>query len=299
MRTVVSVVRRPVLACLLAVVLAVAGCSGDTARIGDAPETTPTATPAPVPSPTPTPAPSPLPPGVERTGIEDPWALTTTHREILANESHTLHVEETTRDPNGTVRWRRSRVARVDGDREVAIIDREGRPALHDRYPYPEADRVELYVEGYRVFAAVSTDDGTDYRTFPRQAGNRRDLYMLLSSVETRVPWKAQRNGTTVYRIEATDGPAADRLRYVEGVRDARDVTLRLLVDARGVIRTRHLSYTATVDGRQVHYERTVRVTALGETTVERPPWTDRLRETDGRTDRESGAATGRGATAP
>lgn len=269
---------------LVVLVVAGAGCSGLAPPAPDAPS--PTVTAAPVPSAPPPPTPNPLPPGVEPHGVVDPPVLAAAHRTGLLNTSYTRTVTESTRRPNGAVIWQRTRVIKTDGARVFAVLTQSGSPL---RDTSLNADHVELYTglqpgpNKSAVSAAVTHDDGrtVSLRTtrYKRLLDNRWDLTQLLAVFETRVVSQDHRGETTVFELEATGPPVVDRFRFVptrRAVSDPRNVTFRLLVDERGVVHRYHLTYTTTVEGRALRYERTVALSAIGSTTVGPPAWLNR-----------------------
>jgi hypothetical protein len=269
----------------LVVLVVGAGCSALAPPTSD--PQSPTATAAPVPSTSRPPTPEPLPPGVEQTGVSNHRELVAAHRTALENTNYTRTISESTRGQNGSVRWQRTRVTAVDGARVFAVLDQSGTPVLRDIAL--DASHVELYARrqplpaGSTVAAALTDGGQTEYRTFPSTrhlVDNSQDLALLVSAFETRLVSRDHSGETTVFRVEATGPPVVDRFRFVparSGISDLRNVTFELLVDERGIVRRYHLAYTATVEGRDLHYERTVHLSAIGRTSVRPPARLDRV----------------------
>jgi hypothetical protein len=217
----------------------------------------------------------------------DPPVLAAAHRTGLPNTSYTRTVTESTRRPSGSVIWQRTRVIETDGARVFAVLTRSGAPLLRD--PSLNAAHVELYTRlqpapnESAVSAAVTHDDArtVSLRTnqYEHLLASRWDLAQLLAAFETRIVSRAHRGETTVFNVAATGPPVVDRLRVGparRAVSDPRNVTFGLLVDERGIVHRYHLTYTTTVEGWTLYYERTVALSAIGSTTVEPPAWLDR-----------------------
>ena len=245
---------------LLVALVTAAGCSGPLA--GPDRGDTGTLTPAPVPEdPDPTPGTGELAPGLDGDGIADATRLVEAHTAALAGTSYTARLSTTRAAPNGTERERYDRVVRVESrDRFRYVLTSE------------TADfeqRTDRWRGGDRAYEAVTENGTTTYRsldspsapTLLSGSGVVRPFRVLSSRVtETRTT-----NGTTVHRV-------------VGGPRDLPplvDVSFVAVVTERGLIRSYRVSYGVDRQDRR----RTVTVeasfTAVGETTVDRPPWYD------------------------
>lgn len=265
---------RPVLAVALAVLLALSGCGGLFG--GGTP--TPTVTPADVPTGSPTAPPArELAPGLTGDGIEDPWALAAAHDDALADISYTERIVDRTRGRDGTERGRVNTTAYVqpDPERSHSIAVSTSRP---DRFAF-DADRVEFYREGERRFVAITRANGTEYLAFDDPgAGRSMRLFLLFSSVETRVDGTVTRNDTELYRVRSVDLRAPDQFAAAVGEDDEAEVgnvTVRALVDQWGLVHEYEYAYTVARDGVERRLSRRVEYAALGRTTVERPDWYD------------------------
>lgn len=267
---------------LLVVVLVVlVGCSG--------PAVPPTPTAAPTAAPVPTTDPSTvLAPGVTVRGVEDPVALATAHAAVLRGTSVTVHLEESRRDANGSLRWRRSATQRIDATgpevRTSHVGEFEGstRDAglTADFVRFPDATHVERYSVGEHAYHRYRLRSGeTWYVSGPYPADRLVDpgLVPLFWAVDTRVTGHERCGGRTCYRLEG--GEVADRTTlgrvFVRGPSlDLRDVSVVALLDARGLVHEYHLTYTLIeADGSVVDGSESVRFTAVGTTTVDRPAW--------------------------
>lgn len=264
----------------LAVLLAVAGCSGLVAT------PTPTTTPAPVPTPPPTPTSQPeLAPGLTGQGVVAPGRLATAHLDALGKNatgspSYALRSTYVERYRNGTVR------ARVD-TRHAGAATRSYHRVRWTGHakriyglesPAPSRGQAETFCTDGRCLLAVTTPDATTYReggvvgpVFPTVT-DRQQVSGLLGTLETAVTGEVVRNGTTYYRLEATGvaNPAVLDFPQEGGVRN---VSFVALVSPSGLIRDYRLSYVDERGQVTVRVVRTARFAALGTTSVERPAW--------------------------
>ena len=247
--------------------------------------TTPTATPTRTPEPTarstPTETPSPYPDGYGAGGVADPSAAMSTHvEELTARESYVVSVNATLLDENGSVYRLQSAEAVETGSAEILAATR-------------------VYGEGVlqQYFA-----NGTVYERFdppgedPRYRSNDTD-YAVVEHAGSTVLWPAvanvsydgvetvDRDGRTLYRYTGTQitddeavvplfGGTLDR----GGVSDFRAT---LLIDSDGIIRRLEYQGTVTVEGEDRDLRVVFETTAINETAVAEPDWTDRAEESD------------------
>lgn len=283
----------PVLVLALALVLA--GCNGFVSGDDTPTETvTPVAVPTDEATPTPTPQ---LAPGLERSGVTDPFALGEAHAAALDNRSFTIHSETTIRFSNGSLYRHEESSGRLAANRSRYDVSANvsGLTPIRNASWYS----VEAWSDGSQVFTAQRIDENTSYDvqhgldgspTSPSEGYNGffrfdpdtgQGVYTLFGATETRFVGETRRNGNQFYQVTATN--VTDPNAFVEwGTTDLRYPSLRALVAPNGLVREYRLDYTATLDGRGVNgTERTVQVdhwlsyTDIGNTTVERPPWYD------------------------
>lgn len=270
--------RRPSVVLPVVALLLLAGCSS----VSPFASSSPTGTPAPVPTGS-SESPGPVyPPGIDDGGVHDASALVEAHESVIADTSYAVRATETHRYDNGTLQWRlgiRRRVA-AGGDRHHSIVDVDGTApgfgTLHN------VTRIETYREEQQLYVVQSNATTERYlRVEPPEGGAilNRPLIVLFAATETEVGDRVTRNGTRMYRIEATR--VTDRSLFAEAVAlrpydELRNASFDALVDTRGLVREYSLTYTvAREDGTVVHVNRSVRYRALGNTTVEQPPWYD------------------------
>jgi hypothetical protein len=277
-----TAMKRPFVASvLLALVVVLAGC-GAPFGSSDAGTAERTLTPAVVPTDEPTPTTVPqLAPGIDGTGVTDPLALVEAHTAVLDERSYVLDRSLTVRYANGTVHRRQVTDARFAASRARYRI-----VSTYSGVPFDnESAAIATFANGDHVFLARTTNGSTIYElshgfdgkpASPREVfadafeGSER-IYSLFAGVETRVVDRVTRNETTRYRIvgaAASDGGAV-----ASQYGDPRNVTVSATIDTRGLVREYRLRYEGTLDGTTVSVVRRARYTAVGSTTVERPPW--------------------------
>lgn len=270
--------RRSILPILLVLSLVLAGCNAIPLGGDETPEQT--FTPAPVPTDRPTPTPIPkLAPGLLGTGVTDPFALVGAHAAVLNGTSYTYHKNFTIWYANGTIFNQVTTRAQYAANHSRFYIIQRGFD-INVR----GGESFSMWSDGERVLIARTSNNSTSY-IFPRSAngepvppqelsfygGNNYAVAALFSSVETRVVDSITRNGTTLYRVVATNvtNPAAFM------GQQSRNVTLRALISSRGLVRESHLTFTATLNNNTVRIHRHFRYTDIGNTTIERPLWYD------------------------
>lgn len=254
-------VRISVGAVAVVLLLATAGCNTPLADESKPPET-PTLTPAPQPgTSTPTANASRFPPGLGPEGVTDAERLVDAHTDALANVSYTVRLSSTREYPNGSVQTRYERVVRfASPDRFHYVLT--VRSESGDR-------RIERWRSGDTAFAAVTTDGDTTYRRLDEPQRPTLVTYSELTRVfglePSRLADTTIRNGTTLYRLEGGPGD-------VSGLSN---VSYVALVDPRGLVRSYTVTYDVTDRDRTRSVEVAASFGAVGETTVERPPWYD------------------------
>lgn len=272
--------QRSLLPLLFALAVVLAGCNGLT--LGGEETPAPTVTPAKVPTDKPTPTPVPqLAPGLTIEGVTEPFILAEAHGAVLRNASYTYSENLTARYPNGTVyRHSTTHAQYAANDSQFYLVQSGSGIEVY------RTDRLSMWSNGERVIVARTRNNTTSYNV-PRSANGEpappQELLFkrtsseriagLFSSVETRVVGQEQRNGTTVYRVVATN--VTNPTVFKRGWQDPRNVTLRALISSQGLVHEYRLNYTATLNDSTVHVNRKIRHTNVGNTTIERPPWYD------------------------
>lgn len=269
-------------ATLLTVALVLAGCNGLALGGDGTPERTLTPAAVPTDEPTPTPV-QRLAPGLTGDGVFEAITLGDAHASVLDNTSYTMRENSTAVYSNGTVFNRGTVDAQIaaNDSRYYVVLNRSGVVLGGGTLGRT------TWSNGERVLVAETRNNSTSYQSprgaereplSPREAlffdpTNREEIYAYFGAVETRVADRETRNGTRLYRIEATEVtyPAAFVVRW----NNPRNLSMTALVDSRGLVHEYRLRYTATLDGETVEVTRRVRYSNLGNTTIERPPWYD------------------------
>lgn len=250
-------------AVVVAVLLATAGCNAPLVA-EDGPSETTTVTPAPLPgalAEAGDEAGRGYPPGVGPDGVTDAQRLVAGHEATLHDTSYTVRLTTTREAANGSVQTQYVRELRVATPVRFHYV-LTVRDARGQR-------RIERWRAGDEAFAAETTDGE---RTYDRLEAPTRptlvtdaELNRFVGIEPSRLAGTVTRNGSTLYRL--VGGPS--------DVSGLSNVSYVALVDSSG----RLASYTVTYEVSQHGETRTVRVEAsfeaVGETTVERPPWYD------------------------
>lgn len=268
---------------LVAVLVVVAGCSSPASPPTGT--TTATATAAPVPTDQPS---TFLAPGVTPRGVADPVALAMAHRRTLGRTNVTVRIEESRRYANGTLRWRRTAIQRVDARGRTVRShyvgefegSRRGSGLLSEFVRFPDATRVERYTVGDGAYHRYRFPSGDTWYVGAASPDPRLvdpGLVPLFWAIDTRVTAREVRDGTARYRLEGSEvGDPTTLQRVFLGGRfaDVRNVSFEATVDERGVVRRYRLTYTLVrTDGVVVLGTESVRFTDIGTTTMERPDW--------------------------
>jgi len=317
----------PFPACVLAVVLVLAGCGGLTGtesgaggdigedeangEIGDGAAVS--VTPAPVPTVENTTASSQeLAPGLSATGVSDPDALLAAHRRVLDADPYTVRAVVRVTDANGTVYSRSAATTRVTERGERYYYVGEFVPSKRSDETLV---RYESWSDGREILTAatrrengtagenVTTDGNTTYRRVPAEYERNAGIYgpprygervrAQVSAVETAVRDRTDTVGPTYYTVAIT-GVRDPSVLESDRLGNARNVSGRLLVSPKGLVREHRVTFTATTPtGMAVRVVESIRYSSVGWTTVERPPWYDAaIAATEG-TDRTTASAIG------
>lgn len=223
------------------------------------------------------------PPGLSHDGVTDPLALADAHDRALRNASFAISTTFTYRRPNGTLLGHGTASSRVapGGASFYTVRSQANRNATR---PLGVAHyETEVWSDGNRTLTArhlpggsVTYRDRSDIASSLRPDTEWEAMYAAFSTVNTTVVSRFERNGTTLYKVVSTSGPDPDSA-YADD--EAYDVTA--LVGADGVVRTFELTRRTTFDGGPAILTRTVQVSDVGDTAVERPTWYQRAVENE------------------
>ena len=251
------------LICLLVVL---AGCNG---VFGGDSEPTETLTPAAVPTDEPTPTPVPqLAPGVTGNGIKDVNALVAAHGSFLRNRSYTRRSNATGLAQNGSVLFRTMSTSRAGPANEGAYsISERSNSSGYSIVGYAPV-HTEVWANRGRLFLKSTYANGTTtYDRFEQQYGySGAGLRFQLEAFDTANTsvTERERNGTTLYLVRGS----------MQG--NARNASLRLLVDSRGFIHSYRTVREGSFEANVSKVVSETRYTGVGETEApERPSWVD------------------------
>ena len=253
-------------ALLAALAVLLAGCSG---IVGS--ETSETVTPAPVPTDE-----AQYPPGItaDRVVAE---ALVDAHVRSLTTTNYTLTTRQTVRLEDGTVLRQTNQTKAVAPDAEAyrghfavqSNTFRTGQEASEISYWSNRSVIATRYTSlaqrapEFRQWSVEGEAPVTDLT-------DERYLEGYLAGVEAE-PTRRTADGGVV--LVGTDVRDQSRIVVPIIVEEPRNVSLQLRVRYDGVVLAGRVTYDATHNGFPVTVDREMRITDVGSTTVERPPW--------------------------
>jgi hypothetical protein len=212
------------------------------------------------------------PPGLSADGVTDPSELVRTHTDTLQSQSFTVHTTSTMRGPEGEYRVVSNRTWRLDPTDTVRghVVSTSrtvgDAPAQYDARP----DEVSTWRAGSTTYRRVRTGDDATYRRVApfnssvklSAALQRQAIYRLHTRTNATVE-PVSRNGRRLYRVAAALNDTAVTT----------NASLTMLVDADGVVRRLRTTQTVRYRSGTRVITRTVRITDVGSTTVDRPDW--------------------------
>lgn len=280
---------RPALAVVVLVVLA--GCGAVPFGSGTPEAPAETLTPAPVETetatgtPTETPVAASPPPGVARNGTVDVDALQDAHSEAVDATSYTwvLQYEANSTDYRLLSQAFTRRVA-VAGDRVFA-----------EQFDPGQAENQTLYVEGDAGYLRVDTENETELEPVADPGGHEDYavgsdvVWRYLAGVNVTVD-AVQRGGETYYRLYSADGTQPVSLRGPTSRVSSYSVTA--YVRPNGLVQSMSVDYLRYVSDREQRISIRFDYADLGETSVTRPGWVDRVPDGTAATAAGNGTAT-------
>ncbi|MFD1515230.1 hypothetical protein [Halomarina rubra] len=265
---------RRTLSLALVVVVCLAGCSGG---VGNDAETRAPSSPAAVPTDDPLEHP---PDGLDATGIDDPFALADAHTAALANTSFTVRQNQTLTAANGTVLVDSTTTTRIASDHGRTRSTTNGTGDVTRFFDRP-VTRVEGWYDGQRHYYRGVGPNGTAVVDVVRLGtpGQRAELALEPFYLGAETVSVTPAGSDLELRLR---GPAGNLTVGGERVEVTQaTVTVRLTNEGR----VEH--YRIEFEGRladapetRVEGVETVRYSAVGSTTVERPDWFDETRGT-------------------
>ncbi|NHN61471.1 MULTISPECIES: hypothetical protein [Halorussus] len=215
------------------------------------------------------------PPGLSAEGVTDPLAFADAHRATLRNTSYTVTATYTMQRPNGTVITHTVTATRVapGGSSYYAVLS----ASRSNESRTPGLAGYDIAVWANETVAVTARQDGDGDPTYRRTTRDRAPfqvdrqwelLYSAVGTTDTAVVQRFERGETTLFQVASTGrsgSPSAHHHRSRYG--------FVAVVDADGVVRSFQQRYRTTFRDRPAVVSRTVQVTAVGNTTVERPDW--------------------------
>lgn len=212
------------------------------------------------------------PPGLSDDGVTDSSELVRAHTTTLQSQSFTVHTTSKMHGPDGEYRVVSNRTWRLDptGTIRGHVVSTSrtvgDAPAEYDGRP----DEVAAWREGPTTYQQVRTDDDTTYRRVAlfnssvklSAALQRQAIYRLHTRTDATVE-PISRNGRRLYRVTATLNDTAVTT----------NASMTMLVDADGVVRRLRTNQTVQYRSGTRVITRTVRITDVGSTTIDRPDW--------------------------
>lgn len=269
---------------LIAALLMSAGC---TALLPSDGERTATLTPASVP-----PEPLTLAPGVTANGVVNATVLGIAHNNTLIGRSYTVHHDLVVRYPNGTVHRGFHAVTQVEANqmriRTTVTHIGEHKNGLKRKAYWVDEERIVIaktYEDGMSIYA--TTKDR--HPAIPIALARPGEVYTtgIFQNTTTRVAGTTTQNGTTLYRVIATN-LTAKQLGWLPSFNPppSESGTMQALIDRRGFVHQYNTTYETTVDGNTtVTVSSAIRYSNVNSTTVTRPEWYDDTRANTTATD--------------
>lgn len=229
-----------------------------------------------------------FPPGVNESGVTEPLALATAHRETLHETSYTAVTTTTLQRPNGTVVIAATTTTRVESGGESFFEATTGSQSNESASLGVDHYRSETWAnETSAVIADTVRSAEPTYRQVDRENARMSPdadwelLYSAFGTGETTYVGEVERGGTTLHKIVSTSSSDRTTGEDVDEVTD--DTTdeavsgttydFSALVDSEGVVHSFRTTQRSTLEGETVVVTRTMRITEIGNTTVERPDW--------------------------
>lgn len=262
---------------LVVALVALAGCNG-LAPGGPAGTPTETVTAVPIESPTATATATPVPSTFawlvagEGVAVDD---LYESHISVLSNRSFTLVWTRQTVGGSGPIA--------ASYDRRIAVVN----DSTYSRRATGSATDgvVRTFSDPSGLYRQVEAANGSRQNfSSPDEATNVRAHYALLGAStvdlhfvgeDARVRY-VEREGTRYAQLFSTTAP--DYLDSVYTEYDVSNFTATVWVHPDRYIRTVYYEYTLADDGERMQVGERFTYTAVGETTLDQPPWVEALR---------------------
>lgn len=226
-----------------------------------------------------TPAPLPtdgaeFPPGISNSGVA-PDVVTDTHERRMSGTNYTFRSRQRVVGPNGTM-WVTNRTRRIDNEASAYTgrIDHNVTEFPLGRFSAP----IEYWGNDSVYASRRILTDRTSFYGWSRT--DQTDTFASLPLIErtltaTRVSVVSRAGGVTLVGDSFSDPQKLPSPPYLENPRNG---SLTVRVTDRGVVTRWRFAYDATLANETVRVTRRARLTDIGSTVVERPPWVDAAR---------------------
>jgi hypothetical protein len=223
-----------------------------------------------------------LAPGLTATGLTHPSELTAAHERVLETDSYTIYGRTLQHYPNGTIR-RHSVWTGQRSDSPIRYLYRQDYLVDQQQTRDQVLTQLSYYHRNNQTYQAFSGSTKTDYQVLNESDGEtitkllfRDDRLTLHFSVfnGTNGITISQLNTNTshpYYRMRLTHLSYPKNLAVAKQVDSIQSAALTAVVDAWGVIHRYQLRYTGTKAGQTIHVRESIRVTAIGQTTIQQP----------------------------
>lgn len=216
-------------------------------------------------------------PGVTTEGVVNRLALGAAHNDTLRGTSYTVKYHLAVRFPNGTTYSGFDAVTRVDSTHtRVRTTVRHVSGAVKQRSYWTDGARTgqfTTYRNGTTTAATGNQSDGTLNQVFARP-GEKYAIF-LFQNATTRLAGNSTRNGSTLYRVIATN-LTSRQIGLLPSFNPPRtaNATVHALIDDRGFVHQYNTTYQTTTDSDvTVTVTSSIRYTNVSTTTVNRPEW--------------------------
>lgn len=223
---------------------------------------TPRVTPADVPTDSTVTPREQIAPGLTKYGLTNASALIEAHTDFLTNTSFTVREVWILESPNGTVAARRVITTRVEDDRIYSKYNSTGLrgPVYQELWSGRNRCLKRIVYNDSSTYHRISCSESSHVEEIPEPSV---EFYRSFESWNDPRIERVSVNGTLLYRLETTyqNRPS--------------NITITALVDSRGVIHSftirEPITYPPVPDA--TRSIRSIQITDIGTTTVERPAW--------------------------
>lgn len=226
-------------------------------------------------------------PGLTTEGLTNTTALREVHEEAIGNQSYTIEskTEYVTEDGNKTTREGVEVATSVDPEAEVIYEVQEYSTDDGETDGFVGIQRNQTIKQwiGEKVFVRIEYEDGTiEYMPAPSDPVSVEDR-LEQTSLRLLDPLQYPQETTTIgvvdseegtyYVVEDRENRSNETSQVIGG--QLEEIDVRMLIREDGLIRQTIAERLIAQNDKQTAIEQTIEITAINETTVERPNWDD------------------------